>query len=164
MLLTITTTHTPATDLGYLLFKNPARHHVKELSFGTAHLFYPEATAARCSVAVLAEKQFEEILTMDVSCRSLEKTKERLHFDRLPPKQQERVQLLQGSLMYRDGRLAGYDAAAVVEVIEHLDAPRLAAFERVLFEFAAPGHGGAHHPEWRVQCNLGVLARRQTAP
>lgn len=40
--------------------------------------------------------------------------------------------------MYRDKRLAGFDAAAVVEVIEHLDQPRLAAFERVLFEFARP--------------------------
>ena len=46
--------------------------------------------------------------------------------------------MLHGSLMYRDARLAGFDAAAVVEVIEHLDAPRLAAFERVLFEFARP--------------------------
>ena len=51
-----------------------------------------------------------------------------------------RVELIQGSLMYRDKRLEGYDAAAVVEVIEHLDGPRLAAFERVLFEFAKPGH------------------------
>ena len=40
--------------------------------------------------------------------------------------------------MYRDNRLTGYDAATVVEVIEHLDAPRLAAFERVLFEAAHP--------------------------
>ena len=45
---------------------------------------------------------------------------------------------MHGSLMYRDKRLAGYDAATVVEVIEHLDAPRLAAFERVLFESARP--------------------------
>ncbi|MXY28306.1 hypothetical protein F4Y59_09130 [Candidatus Poribacteria bacterium] len=47
--------------------------------------------------------------------------------------------MFQGSLTYRDTRLAGYDAAAVIEVIEHLDLPRLAAFERVLFEFARPG-------------------------
>ena len=45
---------------------------------------------------------------------------------------------MHGSLMYRDKRLTGFDAAAVVEVIEHLDPPRLAAFERVLFEFARP--------------------------
>jgi 3' terminal RNA ribose 2'-O-methyltransferase Hen1 len=50
----------------------------------------------------------------------------------------ERIRLIHGSLMYRDARLAGYDAAAVVEVIEHLDPPRLRAFERVLFEFARP--------------------------
>ena len=31
-----------------------------------------------------------------------------------------------------------FDAAAVIEVIEHLDAPRLAAFERVVFDFARP--------------------------
>ena len=43
-----------------------------------------------------------------------------------------------GSLTYRDRRLSGFDAAAVVEVIEHLDPPRLAAFERVLFELAQP--------------------------
>jgi hypothetical protein len=40
--------------------------------------------------------------------------------------------------MYRDPRLAGFDAASVVEVIEHLDQPRLHAFERVLFESARP--------------------------
>jgi 3' terminal RNA ribose 2'-O-methyltransferase Hen1 len=56
----------------------------------------------------------------------------------MPPKQRERIQLIHGSLMYRDNRLAGFDAAAVVEVVEHLDPPRLAAFERVLFEFAKP--------------------------
>ena len=52
--------------------------------------------------------------------------------------QKERLRLMHGSLIYRDQRLAGFDAAAVVEVIEHLDPPRLAAFERVLFECARP--------------------------
>jgi 3' terminal RNA ribose 2'-O-methyltransferase Hen1 len=75
---------------------------------------------------------------MDVAHRSLEIAAERLHLDRMPPMQRQRITLLHGSLMYRDARLAGYDAAAVVEVIEHLDAPRLAAFERALFEFARP--------------------------
>jgi 3' terminal RNA ribose 2'-O-methyltransferase Hen1 len=45
---------------------------------------------------------------------------------------------MHGSLIYRDQRLNGFDAAAVVEVIEHLDPPRLAAFERVLFECVQP--------------------------
>jgi 3' terminal RNA ribose 2'-O-methyltransferase Hen1 len=75
---------------------------------------------------------------MDVSHRSLEMARDRLRYDRLPTLQKERIRLLQGSLIYRDERLAGFDAAAVVEVIEHLDAPRLAAFERVLFECARP--------------------------
>jgi 3' terminal RNA ribose 2'-O-methyltransferase Hen1 len=82
---------------------------------------------------------FTSIVGVDVSFRSLEIARERLHWDRLPPMQQQRVTLLQGSLTYRDRRLAGYDAAAVVEVIEHLDPPRLSAFERVLFELARPG-------------------------
>ena len=55
MLLTLTTTHGPATDLGYLLRKNPARPQSFSLSFGKAHVFYPEATAERCTVAVLVE-------------------------------------------------------------------------------------------------------------
>ena len=87
---------------------------------------------------LLPEKQFEEIVGIDVSHRALKITQERLHHDRLPEKQKERLRLFQGSLGYRDKRLSGYDAAAVVEVIEHLDLPRLAAFERVLFEFACP--------------------------
>src|SRR5204862_2986284 len=88
---------------------------------------------------LLADRQFEEIVGMDVSWRALEIATERLKLDRLAPAQRERVRLIHGSLMYRDTRLAGYDAAAVVEVIEHLDPPRLAAFERVVFEFARPG-------------------------
>jgi hypothetical protein len=55
MLLTLTTTHEPATDLGYLLHKNPSRVQTEELSFGRAHVFYPEAESSRCTVAVLLE-------------------------------------------------------------------------------------------------------------
>ena len=87
---------------------------------------------------LLAEKQFEEIVGMDVSHRALKIAQKRLNYDRLPEKQGERIRLFQGSLGYRDKRLGGYDAAAVVEVIEHLDLPRLVVFERVLFEFACP--------------------------
>ncbi len=87
---------------------------------------------------LLADPQFEEIVGMDVDSRSLETARDRLDLDRLTPKQRERIRLLHGSLLYRDRRLAGYDAAAVVEVVEHLDPPRLAAFERVVFELAQP--------------------------
>jgi len=92
----------------------------------------------RLMEAMLKDAAFEEIAGMDVSHRALEIAQDRLKLDRLPPKQKERVKLMQGALTYRDKRLAGYDAATVVEVIEHLDPPRLAAFERVLFEFARP--------------------------
>ncbi len=87
---------------------------------------------------LLEQPAFIEIVGMDVSYHSLERAQERLHLDRLPERQRQRLTLRQGSLTYRDRRLAGYDAAAVVEVIEHLDYPRLAAFERVLFAFARP--------------------------
>src|SRR6266568_2173273 len=55
MLLTISTTHQPATDLGYLLRKNPARVQSFNQSFGAAHVFYPEATSERCTAALLLE-------------------------------------------------------------------------------------------------------------
>jgi 3' terminal RNA ribose 2'-O-methyltransferase Hen1 len=87
---------------------------------------------------LLAERQFERILGMDVAYRALETARDRLRLDRLPPIQAQRLTLMQGSLLYRDARLSGFDAAAVVEVIEHLDPARLAAFERVVFEFARP--------------------------
>jgi 3' terminal RNA ribose 2'-O-methyltransferase Hen1 len=87
---------------------------------------------------LLKDRQFEEILGMDVSVRTLEVAARRLKLERLPDQQANRVKLIHGSLMYRDKRLEGFDAASVVEVVEHLDPPRLKAFERVLFEFAKP--------------------------
>src|SRR5258707_4981332 len=55
MLLTITNTKSPATDLGYLLHKNPNRLQSSELSFGKVHVFYPEASADRCTAALLLD-------------------------------------------------------------------------------------------------------------
>jgi 3' terminal RNA ribose 2'-O-methyltransferase Hen1 len=89
--------------------------------------------------ALLKEPQFAEIVGVDISHRALESAESRLKLDRLAPRQRERVRLFQTALTYRDKRLAGFDAAAVVEVIEHLDRPRLQAFERVVFEHARPG-------------------------
>jgi 3' terminal RNA ribose 2'-O-methyltransferase Hen1 len=88
--------------------------------------------------ALLGDRAFEEIVGVDVSHRALQIAAERLRLERLPDRQRTRPKLIHGSLMYRDNRLAGFDAAAVIEVIEHLDQARLAAFERVLFEFAKP--------------------------
>ncbi|HEY1353149.1 MAG TPA: 3' terminal RNA ribose 2'-O-methyltransferase Hen1 [Ktedonobacteraceae bacterium] len=87
---------------------------------------------------LLQETRFERILGLDVSYRILELAHRRLRLDALPEFQRKRISLIHGALTYRDRRLAGYDAAAAVEVIEHLDRPRLAAFERLLFDFARP--------------------------
>lgn len=92
----------------------------------------------RLLALLLAEKMFTTIVGLDVAHRALAVAAERLHLEQLPPLQRQRIQLLHGALTYKDQRLIGFDAAAVVEVIEHLDAPRLAAFERVLFECARP--------------------------
>jgi 3' terminal RNA ribose 2'-O-methyltransferase Hen1 len=88
--------------------------------------------------ALLRVKSVERAVGMDVSSRALEIAARRLGLDRLPERQKSRVDLIVGSLLYRDARLAGYDAAALVEVIEHMDPPRLAALERVVFEGASP--------------------------
>jgi 3' terminal RNA ribose 2'-O-methyltransferase Hen1 len=87
---------------------------------------------------LMAEKQFEQILGMDISYRSLEIAKDKLKLDKLPSVQRQRIELIQGSLTYRDKRIEGFDAAALVEVIEHLDEPRLAALEKILFKYAKP--------------------------
>ena len=89
-------------------------------------------------IQLVKESQFIQITGTDVSHVALERASERLKLERAGDFMRERVHLFQGSLTYKDARFAGYDAACVVEVIEHLDIPRLAAFERVLFEFAKP--------------------------
>ncbi|HIK03983.1 MAG TPA: 3' terminal RNA ribose 2'-O-methyltransferase Hen1 [Trichormus sp. M33_DOE_039] len=87
---------------------------------------------------LLKDSFFEQVTGVDVSYRSLEIAQERLDRLRLPRNQWERFQLIQSALTYQDKRFSGYDAATVIEVIEHLDLPRLGSFERVLFEFAQP--------------------------
>lgn len=88
---------------------------------------------------LLAEKQFTDILGIDVGVRDLEGAARRLRLERLNERQRKRITLLQGALTYRDRRIEGFDAAALVEVIEHLEPDRLPALERVVFEFARPG-------------------------
>jgi 3' terminal RNA ribose 2'-O-methyltransferase Hen1 len=120
--------HQQRLDTVLTVLKNNGAQRVLDLGCGEGRLLR----------LLLNEKQFTHILGMDVSHRVLEIASERLNFERMPERKRARIDLIQGSLMYRDERLAGYDGAGVVEVIEHLDPPRLAAFERVLFEFARP--------------------------
>jgi len=88
---------------------------------------------------LLKHKQFTRVVGVEVAHASLERAERRLHLDELPERQRARVELLHGSLVYRDHRLDGFDAAAAVEVIEHIDPERLPAFERALFAGARPG-------------------------
>src|SRR5258708_9475711 len=81
---------------------------------------------------------FEELVGIDASMSVLTRAKERVGLERLPESQRSRVKLLHSSLTYRDSRLAGFDGAALIEVVEHLHPERLLAFERPVFAFPAP--------------------------
>ena len=85
---------------------------------------------------LLDEKSVEEIVGIEVSSQELARAIEK--FEDLPRLRREKLQLLQGSLIYRDTRLRGFDAAALSEVIEHLDTDRLPHLERALFGDARP--------------------------
>jgi len=119
---------------------------------------------------LLADPQFREIVGVDVSVRALEAAARRLRLDRMPERQRRRIKLLQGTMTYRDRRIEGFDAVAVVEALEHLDPERLGTFERVLFGFAKPetvvvttpnreynarlpglAAGGLRHPDHRFE-------------
>jgi 3' terminal RNA ribose 2'-O-methyltransferase Hen1 len=88
---------------------------------------------------LVKEPALEEIVGVDVSHRALAVASRRLRLDRAPERQRERIRLVQSSLTYRDRRLEGFDAAAVIEVVEHLEPSRLDAFERAIFGEARPG-------------------------
>ena len=92
----------------------------------------------RLMALLVKERQFTQIAGADVSNAALKRAAEKLNLERGSDSLRERIKVFQGSLTYRDARFSGYDAACVIEVVEHLDKPRLAAFERVLFEFAKP--------------------------
>ncbi|WP_216897164.1 3' terminal RNA ribose 2'-O-methyltransferase Hen1 [Nocardia alni] len=88
---------------------------------------------------LLPDKVFTEIVGVDVSMRALRIAQRRLHLDRAPRQVSERITLRQSALTYADAALRGYDAAVLMEVIEHVDPPRLAALEHTVFGAAAPG-------------------------
>jgi 3' terminal RNA ribose 2'-O-methyltransferase Hen1 len=112
---------------------------------------------------------YEKVLGVDVSVRALEGAARRLDLDTMHDAQRARIELLQSPLTYRDRRLEGFDAAALVEVIEHLDPSRLGALEENVFGSARPGtvvvttpnaeynvrwaglDGGFRHPDHRFE-------------
>jgi len=94
--------------------------------------------SGRLMALLVRDRQFERILGVDASSRDLDIAAKRLHLDDVSEAQRARVSLLHGALTYRDRRLEGFDAAAVVEVIEHIDPPRLNAFADAVFGVARP--------------------------
>ena len=108
------------------------------LESGAASVIDLGCGEGKLTAMLLEEKQIRRIAAADVAVKVLEKAKQYLHYDRMPPYKKNKLTLMQASLTYKDPRFSGYDAACIVEVVEHLDPRRLPAFERVVFEFAAP--------------------------
>jgi SAM-dependent methyltransferase len=87
---------------------------------------------------LLADRGIEHVTATDVSARALQHAARRLRLERMTEMQRARIELFQSSLTYTDDRLKGLDAAVLMEVIEHVDPPRLAALARTVFGHAAP--------------------------
>ncbi len=137
-------------DASPLVDEDPDRHVPLAELRGRAVLAAVRASGARsvgdfgCGEgvlipALLAEPTIERVVAVDVSARTLETAARRLRLDRMPDTQRSRLQLFQSALTYRDERLRGLDAAVLMEVIEHVDLPRLEALERCVFGEARPG-------------------------
>ena len=110
------------------ILKDAVAHRVVNLGCGSGKLLK----------RLMAERQFTEILGLDISLADLERAARRLRLERLDERQRSRITLAQGALTYRDRRIEGFDAAALVEVIEHVNLDRLESVERVVFAFAKP--------------------------
>jgi 3' terminal RNA ribose 2'-O-methyltransferase Hen1 len=89
--------------------------------------------------ALLADPSFAEVVATDVSARALTYAERRLHVAEMSDRQRERLRLFQSSVTYADERLAGLDAAVLMEVVEHVDPPRLQALAQAVFGAARPG-------------------------
>lgn len=117
---------------------------------------------------LLQDPSFQAVAGTDVSSRAITAANRRLNPARLPRAQEERLDLFTAALTYADHRFHGYDAAVLMEVIEHVDVPRLPAVERVVFGDARPrvvvvttpnaeynvryeGLSGFRHPDHRFE-------------
>jgi 3' terminal RNA ribose 2'-O-methyltransferase Hen1 len=124
----------------------------------------------RLLAKLLADPQFTQVVGVDAAAGALDRAARRLGMAEMAPRQRARIRLMQGALTYRDRRLAGHDAAVLMEVIEHVEPGRLAALEQAVFAGAAPATvvittpnadynvrypalaaGGKRHPDHRFE-------------
>ncbi|MTE13279.1 3' terminal RNA ribose 2'-O-methyltransferase Hen1 [Nocardia aurantiaca] len=105
---------------------------------------------------LVADRAFGELVGIDVSMRELKIAARRLR--RLPEWQARRITVWQGALTYTDASLRGYDAAVLMEVIEHVDASRLKALEHAVFGAATPGAVVVTTPNSEYNVRYGGLA------
>lgn len=110
------------------LLRRSAARRVADLGCGDGALL----------ASLMADPTFKEVIGTDVSARALQGVSRRLRLDQMPERQRARLHVFQSSLTYRDSRLSHLDAAVLMEVIEHVDPPRLRALERTVFGEAAP--------------------------
>lgn len=108
------------------------------LASGAASVIDMGCGECRLTALLLSEPQIKKVTACDVSVNVLAKAAQRLHLDRMQPYKKNKLTLMQASLTYKDKRFEGYDCACVAEVIEHIEPTRIPAFERSVFEFAAP--------------------------
>jgi 3' terminal RNA ribose 2'-O-methyltransferase Hen1 len=87
---------------------------------------------------LVKDTAFTEIHGVDVSAKALQEAARKLHLDRMDDRRRERITLRQSALTYADPALAGYDAAVLMEVVEHVDPSRLPALEHSVFTVARP--------------------------
>jgi 3' terminal RNA ribose 2'-O-methyltransferase Hen1 len=107
---------------------------------------------------LLADKQIEHVTAVDVSARALQLAARHLELDQMPAAKRQRLAIFQSSLTYRDDRLAGLDAAVLMEVIEHVDPGRLPALEHTLFAIAAPATVVVTTPNAEYNAHFETLA------
>lgn len=124
--------HTPLNTRRMEAVKNAV------LASGAASVIDLGCGECRLTSLLLNEPQIRKVTACDISVSVLEKAAQRLHLDRMQTYRKNKLTLIQASLTYRDKRFEGYECACVVEVIEHIEPMRIPAFERAVFEFAAP--------------------------
>jgi 3' terminal RNA ribose 2'-O-methyltransferase Hen1 len=121
---------------------NTQRHvavHQVLLELGAASVIDLGCGPGQFLERLVSTPSFTRVAGVDVSTRSLQSAARRLRLEQMNERQASRVQLFQGALTYEDDRFAGFDAAVLMEVVEHVDPPRLDALERVVFGAARPG-------------------------